>query len=229
VSTLSEIRAAWGGDHFVKCAPALLSKLELQDGDYHTLSQLGLPLGPASALAFRLRFENVKVVHQPGQLRFLSETPSFEKPPDYPSTGDPESASWARLDRFVVLGEVPTDQEMESGSFAENRFICLDSGSGRVAWVYPRPTDGSTACFTINRNLTSYLNSLLAYKRFRDQLPALELVYHKAGGSTRDPHYQAFAKRIHAELLKELEAADPRSFMTFWEGHATNEAILLEI
>lgn len=90
--------------------------------------------------------------------------------------------------------------------------------------------EGQSDCYVINTSLPAYLASLLAYKRFRDQWPALQEFRPKEDDYSDYPRYQALAEPIHAELLRDLEAADPDEFKGgFWEAHAWNEAILLEI
>lgn len=223
----SEVRDLWGAPHFVTAPADGLSRFRLSDCDREVLATIGLPVAPASALRLALRFESVDVRHLPARLRLLSET-SFQPSRFYPLTGDAAVDEWARLDRFVVLGEAPND--FGPGPYFLTRFVCLDSLSRRVCWVYPKPNrDGVSECAPINTSLPAYLASLLAYKQFRDQWPILEAAYHEAGESCDEPCFRDFADQILRTFVRELETADPAGFRSgFWECHAANEAILLE-
>ena len=224
----SVLRNGWGASHFVTAPEERLAPLPLSDADHEFLATIGLPVGPEAALHLELRFESVDIRHAPTKVGLLSET-EFEPSRFYPLTGDTEVDASARLDRFVVLGEVPND--FGPGSYVETRFVCLDCGSGKVCWVYPKPNrKGRTDCYTINSSLSAYVASLLAYKRFRDHWPELQILHEAADDSGDDTRFHALAKRIHADFLQELEAADPVEFKDgFWESHAWNEAILLEL
>jgi hypothetical protein len=224
----ASVRDQWGASHFVLVADTELAPLELSEPDRRLLGTIGLPVSPASALRLNLRFETVDIHHRPATVARLSET-NFEKTRFYPLSGDPDVGAWARLDRFVVLGEVAND--FGPGSNFSTRFVCLDAVSGKVTWMYPTPDrEGRSLCCVLNTSLSAYLASLLAYKRFRDQWPHLQEVQSKADDSSVDSEYRPLAKRVHAEFLRDLEAADPEGFADgFWDCHAWDEAILLEI
>jgi hypothetical protein len=228
MDNVSKLRDAWGACHFIEAPAHALVRLQLSAADHELLATVGLPVAPASALHLNLRFENVDIRHLPTTVRFLSET-SFQPGRFYPLTGWPELDAWAKLDRFVVLGEVPND--FGPGNYFQTRFVCLDAASGRVGWVYPTPDgEGRSDCCLLNTSLSAYLASLLAYKRFRDHWPHLQDIYEQVGDSGDDAQYHTLAQRTHADFLRELELADPTAFKGgFWEGHAWNEAILLEV
>lgn len=222
------IRGAWGESHFVQVPEHQLQRLNLSPSDSALLGGVGLPISPAASLRLQLRFETVDLRHTPEAVGRLAET-NFQRTRFYPLTGDPDVDDWARLDRFVVIGEGPNDYE--AGSYFSNRFICLDAASGRVSWVFPKPDrDGRSLCCLINTSLIGYLASLLAYKRFRDQWPQLETLSREAGDSSDDSEYRVVAGQIHSSFLRDLQLADPDGFSDgFWECHAWDEAILLEI
>lgn len=228
MNSAPSVRDQWGGSHFVLAPATNLARLELSEPDSWLLSSVGLPVSPASALRLYLRFETVNIHHQPATVGLLSET-NFERTRFYPLTGDPDVDVWARLDRFVVLGEAPND--FGRGSYFSTRLVCLDAISGKVAWLHPAPdADGRSRCCVLNTSLSAYLGSLLAYRRFKDQAPHLEEVWNSADESSIDSEYRPLATRVHTELLRDLEAADPDGFSGgFWESHAWDEAILLEI
>jgi hypothetical protein len=223
-----KLRDAWGASHFETTPEDTLARFELSGTDRDMLATVGLPMGPAPALHLEMRFESLDIHHFPKRLSHLSET-SFQPSKFYPRTGDPSGVdAWANLDRFVVLGEVPNDFK---GAFFCNRFVCLDADSGRVCWVYATPSrHGHSSCCALNTTLLAYLGSLLAYKRFRDQWPALRKVYDETPEAYDDPRYLSFAERVYADFCRELEEADPTGFEGgFWDCHAGNEAILLEL
>ena len=228
MDSLSNLRDAWGGSHFVTAPGPQLARLELSASDRELLARVGLPVAPASALHLELRFESVDIHHRPADIGLLSET-NFRPSRFYPRTGDPDVDAWASLDRFVVLGNVRNDGGSDESVLT--RFVCLDAISGRVCWVSPTPSrEGHSVCYVINTSLASYLASLLAYKQFRDHWPDLEVLYKQAGESSDDLRYYTLAERIHADFLRDLEAADPVGFKDgFWQAHAWNEAILLEL
>ncbi len=222
------LRDGWGAHHFVTAPRDRLARLPLSDKDRELLAGVGLPVGPASALHLELRFESVDLRHWPTQLELLSET-GFQRSRFYPLTGDADVDAWARLDRFIVLGEVPNDAG--SGDYFRTRSLCLDAGSSKICWIYSKPNRaGCSDCVLINTSLVAYLASLLAYKRFRDHWPELQALHERADDSGDDSAYVAFARRVHGDLLGDLEAADPIGFKDgFWQGHAWDEAILLEL
>lgn len=231
VETASKLRETWGASHFVTFEPKLLAALGVYEETCAVLEQVGLPIGPESGLELSLRFETVQIRHSPKDVRLLSAS-EFQRPACYPLTGEPHVDVWARLDRFIVLGECPNDNAPNSRYF-ETRFLCLDASTGRIAWVHPKPMkDGTTLCFSINSGLVAYLASLLAYKQFRDRWPEIDALsetdseFSDEGDISQSPRL-VLADRIHAEFLQELEAADPSGFKDFWECHAWNEHILL--
>jgi len=127
-----------------------------------------------------------------------------------------------------VLGEVQHD----SGPGRNTRLLCIDGIRGNVWWVYPtRPrNEQSTACFSLNSNVTAYLASLLAYKCFREKW--WELLQRFADYDEEvpidDPAYVREAEAMHAQFLERLQAADSTHFTGgFWEDHAWNEHILM--
>ena len=81
----------------------------------------------------------------------------------------------------------------------------------------------------LNSNWRTYLASLLAYKQFRAQWPALDEFLLEESVASNDRGYQVFARRVHAEFIDALRLADPAAFPYFWESHAWNEAILIEL
>lgn len=128
------------------------------------------------------------------------------------------------LSTFVILGRGPNS--FRSGDWAINRFICLDGLNGQVYWIYPTPRRGRTPYCRINSSLRAYLQSLLAYKQFRDKWQALieEL------GELKVPRakYTRRAQTIYNRFLVDLESSDPLDFENgFWHCHALDEKILL--
>jgi hypothetical protein len=203
-----------GGEHFERAPAELLSGLTLRREDVELLRDIGLPTGPEKALALFLRFENVKVIHQPGSVRRLIDA-GVENGEHFPKTGHPEIDAWADLSQFVALGEVPND--FGPGAFFLTRFVCVDGVRGNVWWVYPKLLEGKTSCCLFNASLPTYLACLLAYKEFREEW-------------FEDQGYISRAERIHKTFLERLERADPVGFKEgFWECHAWNEAILMGV
>jgi hypothetical protein len=223
----SAIRETWGISEFEVCSSERLDRLPLAAEDRALLCEVGLPTGPAAALKLNLRFENVDILHTPAEIGLFAEQNDVERGPHYPGTGEPELDAWARLDAFLVLGKVPNDFAPPSPLHL-NRYICVDGRSRQVVWAYPKLSQGRTCCDVLNTGLAAYLGSLLAYKQFRDQWPALTERFEDIPSD--DPTYQSEAKRMHDEFLVRLAAADPCGFKGgFWESHAWNEAILLEL
>ncbi len=223
MKSLEQIRAEWGSDGF-EAVPADLVGDSLPGSVRSALCEIGLPVRPRKSLELNLRFENVRVEHRPREVRLVGPA-DFEAGSPFPRSGD-EELDAETLGGFLRIGECPNDF---SGSGYLTRFICVDSRSGRVYWVFPRLSEGRNDAFRINSSLHSYLGSLLAYKVFRDQWPALMAKYPE----DTDFDYEAYegeTKPMHGRFLRDLEAADPGGFKNgFWEEHAWNEAILLEV
>jgi hypothetical protein len=161
--------------------------------------------------------------------RFVSSKKAdFEFGSAFPRVGNPDLDTWIDLRQFVVLGEVQHD----SGPGRNTRLLCIDGIRGNVWWVYPtRPRNQqSTACFSLNSNVTAYLASLLAYKCFREKW--WELLQRFADYDEEvpidDPAYVREAEAMHAQFLERLQAVDSTHFTGgFWEDHAWNEHILM--
>ena len=70
---------------------------------------------------------------------------------------------------------------------------------------------------------------MLAYKNFRDQWPALIEKYPEEEDYD-EAEYEKEARPILERFLADLQEADPGGFKGgFWEEHARNEAILLQV
>ena len=227
MSELAALRARWGARHFQRAPAKLIDKLPLHDADKTILTEIGLPVGPRTALKLSLRFENVNILHEPLKIKPASAA-GFKKARKFPRTGH-KNLGWADLDKFVVVGKVPP--EFGLGNWV-GRFICIDGGTGRVAWAAPDRKDGKTYISLMNTNLTAYLKSLLAYKEFREEWPGLIKKY---GGDEEAAERKGYRKRataIHKNFTTRLKRADPKGYKNqdgFWAFHAWNEAILLGI
>ncbi len=226
--TPAAIKKQWGERHF-KTAPAkLVDAAPLREEDAKLLKEIGLPTGPKEALKLYMRFENADIKHRPADLR-LPINAGLEKGKHYPKTGHAELDKWADLMKFVVLGEVPNDFG-EGGSFYLNRFVCVDGVRGGVWWVYPKLSEKKTDCVLFNTSLTAYLESLLAYKEFREEWFALMAEYgNDEDRMTESKRYHMRAGKIHNRFCTRLKAADKKGCKEFWEFHAWNEAILMGI
>lgn len=195
--------------------------------DASLLTEVGLPVAPRSAFAFELRFESVQQHIDPLGLKRLHAT-AFERGTSYPVTGDTFQDSWARLDRCVVLGKIKREVEPDKPAQL-SRYLCIDPEIRRVCWVSATLVHRRVHIDLLNSSLHAFLACLLAYKQFRGQWPALDEFLLKEGVASEDASYQAFARRIHSEFIESLRNADPAAFGYFWEGHAWNEAILIEL
>lgn len=222
-----QIRQAWGADCFVPVPRELVKLFEFSAQDATLLTEIGLPVAPRAAFAFELRFESVQQFIDPLGLKFLHAT-TFERGTSYPITGDTFQDSWVRLDRCVVLGKVKRVPEPEKPAQL-SRYLCVDPEIGRVCWVSATLVHRRVHIELLNSSLHAYLACLLAYKQFRAKWPALDELLLKEGAAADEADYQAFTRSIHAEFIEALHDADPAAFGYFWEGHAWNEAILIEL
>jgi hypothetical protein len=221
------IRSRWGPAHFHVVPADRLASLPLRPADAELLRDIGLPTTPAEALTLNLRFETVRIQHQPQSARSLVDAP-IERGPHFPRTGVPEIDSWADLTAFTMLGEVPND--FGPGPYFQTRFVVVDGLRGNVWWVYPKLSDGRSSCFLVASGLAAWLGSLLAYREFREAWARILDEWSDARIACEDDRYQAEVHAIHSEFLRCLEEADPAAFKGgFWEEHAWNEAILLEM
>jgi hypothetical protein len=226
--TPEAVKGQWGERHF-KVAPArLVDACPLREEDARLLKEVGLPTGPRAALALSLRFENVTIKHQPARLR-LPINAGLEKGRRYPKTGHPDIDEWGDLMKFVVIGEAPNDFR-EGGSFYLNRFVCVDGVRGGVWWVYPKLSERKTDCVLFNTSLPAYLESLLAYKEFREEWFALAARFgNDEGRMESSERYASRARKIHATFRERLKKADKKGSKEFLDFHAWNEAILMGI
>ena len=222
-----DIRQAWGADCFVPVPREVVESLGFRPEDAALLVDIGLPVAPRAALAFELRFETVHQHIDPLGLKPLHQT-SFDRPGTWPLTGDTFQDSWVRLDRCVVFGRVK--REGVPGKPGQlNKFLCVDPESRRVCWVSASLVHRRVHIDLLNSHLQGFLASMLACKRFRDHWPALDGLLLAGGATTNDRGHHAFVRRVHAELMDALRVADPAAFPYFWESHAWNEAILIEL
>ena len=222
-----EIRQAWGADCFVRVPRELIEPFGFWPDDAALLVDVGLPVAPRSALAFELRFETVQQHIDPLGLKPLHST-SFDRPGTWPLTGDTFQDSWVRLDRCMVLGRVK--REIEPGRPGQlSKYLCVDPDSRRVCWISATLVHRRVHVELLNSNLGAFLASLLAYKRFRAHWAELDEFLLNESVAPDDRGHQVFARRVHAEFIDGLRGADPASFPYFWESHAWNEAILIEL
>jgi len=225
--TTEEIREAWGAECFVPVPRTLVETCGFCAADAELLAGVGLPVAPRSALSFELRFETVQQQIDPLGLKFLRAT-AFDRPATWPRTGDTFQDSWIRLDRCVVIGRVK--REIEPGKPAQlSKYLCVDPELRRVCWISTTPLHRQVHVDLLNSNLHAFLASMLAYKRFRAHWPALDEFLLTGGMDCDERGYQVFARRVHAEFIESLRSADPAAFPYFWEAHAWNEAILIEL
>jgi hypothetical protein len=151
----------------------------------------------------------------------------LQKGKRFPRTGHKELDRWVDLTKFVVFGEAPNDYGHGPGFL--NRFLCVDGIRGNVWFVYPKLTEGRTDCEQVNSSLHGYLESLLAYKEFREEWDQLLKKYPNPEEADLDREDRSRAKAIHRKFLRRLSKADPAGFEDgFWFHHAWDEAILLE-
>ncbi len=215
------IREQWGARHF-RCSPTkAVESLPLRQTDRELLRDIGLPVGPKTPLKLFMRFEDVEVVHRPRGACLLEDA-GIEKAKKYPKTGHKELDWWVDLSQFVVIGEV-------LGTFFKSRWLCVDSIRGGVWWVYPKLSEGKTDCESINSGLASYLESLLAYKEFREEWNRLLRKYPNPDEADLEKEDRRAMRNAHRKFLNRLKKADPTDWEeSFWFHHAWDEAILLE-
>jgi hypothetical protein len=215
------IRERWGVRHFRRSPAELVESLPLRVADREFLCDIGLPVGPKKPLRLFLRFEDVEIQHQPQRLRLVTGA-GLQKGKTFPKTGHKNLDKWADLSKFVVVGEAP-------GTFFPKRLVCVDGIRGHVWWVYPKLARGRTDCDQLNTGLASYVESLLAYKEFREEWNVLLKKYPNPGEAEVDREDKRRGKAIHKKFLRRLCRADPQGFEDgFWFHHAWDEAILLE-
>jgi hypothetical protein len=90
-------------------------------------------------------------------------------------------------------------------------------------------SEGKTDCESINSGLANYLESLLAYKEFREEWNRLLRKYPNPDEAELEKGDRRVMRNAHRRFLKRLKIADPTNFEeSFWFDHAWNEAILLE-
>ena len=206
----------------MRVSPAELAEsLPLRSADRELLCDIGLPVAPKRPLTLFMRFEDVKIHHQPQQLRLVTRA-DLQKGKKFPKTGHQNLDKWADLSKFVVIGEAP-------GTFFPKRLVCVDGIRGHVWWVYPKLAEGRTDCDLINTGLANYLESLLAYKEFREEWHELLKKYPTPKEAVLDREDKRRGKAIHRKFLRRLGRADSQGFADgFWFHHAWDEAILLE-
>lgn len=222
--TAELIRDKWGAEGFATVPRARLETLPLRAEDKEILAKVGLPERPKESLELNLRCENVKLKHSAKKVTLLNDETSFERCRRYPKTGNKELDAKVDLSTFVILGRGPNG--FRTGEWAINRFICLDGMNGTVYWIYPKLRRGRTQYCRINSSLRAYLQSLLAYKLFRDKWQAL--LDELGDVSQQKQKYTRRANTIWNRFMMDLEAADPVDFEKgFWHCHAFNEQILL--
>lgn len=223
--SLVQLRDQWGADYFRTCAPTILKRLPVRTIDKEILTDIGLPVLPEESLCLSMRFEVVNIIHEPNRIRLLTDC-EIEKGEFFP-----KSDHWLNFMRhdfakFVVIGEAPNTFE-KGGSFYFNRYVCIDCRSNGVFWVSTKLRDNRNVLSLLNTSLSSYLQSLLAYKEFRDQWERLDKEI------DREQHnglYEEKAWKIHGDFLTRLKQVDQKIFDNgFWKCHAMNETILMEI
>ena len=223
--SLMQVRDRWGAECFRTCDPAILERLPVRTIDKEILSGTGLPVLPEESLRLSMRFEVVNIVHEPNRIRLLTDC-EIEKGAHFP-----KSDHWLNFMRhdfakFVVIGEAPNTFE-KGGSFYFNRYVCIDGRRNGVYWVSTKLRDGRNALSLLNTSLGSYLQSLLAYKEFRDNWKLLDKQIDREQHSEL---YEEKAWKIHGDFLARLKQVDPMIFEKgFWRCHAMNETILMGI
>lgn len=223
----NEIRDRWGEEHFCRAPREALAGLALCADDLRTLMEIGLPVGPPSALKLRLRLETVNVLHQPEQIRLLTTT-EFEIGPNFPKAGHETLDDRLDLSRCIVLGVATNEHKL--ASLRRQRFVCLDTSDRGIYWIGSTLRNDRTPVSWFNTSLPRYLDCWLAYKEFREAAEDLLGEYECADDAFADNSYRSAIADIHTEFLQRLESTDPESCSAgFWERHAWNEAMLFGV